>query len=506
MADHIYLSPRARATILWIIAIVTLAFLWEVRTILSPFIWAIITVYVLNPLLGVIARRTGLPRRLCAIIAYVLLIGLLVVGLIVLIPALSDNVAQLVKDLPDHIRETSKLLGQSQIDVLGVSINLTGTDAEINRELSLVVTEVGRNIVPTALPRVFESVIKVLLYLIATFFLLLEADKIAPAVERVTPNAIKNELGPWVARINSVLGAYIRGQLFLVVLMSVVSFIALTVLDVRFAPLLAIFTGLVETMPFVGPYTAGAVAVFVALTQGTAPFGWSSIELAIAVAITYTVLRQIEDNFVMPLVVGKLVHLHPLVVIFSVLAGATLAGILGLLLAGPVAATIKIAAIYLYRKLNQQPARSIVLIEPDDDWKTILGRVREGVLMSQAKGASPPRLLLSIPAPPAILLDAEQFPRLPAMLAESNADAAILTENAELTKLVQDANIPIQAEPEPVGTSLDPSDLEELKPQSASGTRKPELDEAMSSSKTPLALSEANGEAKDHEPAESSTQ
>src|SRR5437868_4489066 len=125
MVEHIYLSPRARATILWIIAIVGLVFLWEVRGILSPFIWAIITVYVLNPLLGLIARRTGLPRRLCAIIAFVLLIGLLVVGLIFLIPALSQNVAQLIKDLPDHIRAAGKLLGQSQIDALGVTINLT---------------------------------------------------------------------------------------------------------------------------------------------------------------------------------------------------------------------------------------------------------------------------------------------------------------------------------------------------------------------------------------------
>jgi predicted PurR-regulated permease PerM len=467
MADHIYLSPRARATILWIIAVVTLVFLWEVRGILSPFIWAIITVYVLNPLLTAIARRTGLPRRFCAIISYVLLLGLLILLLIVVVPALSSNVAQLVKDLPNHIRETSKLLGQSQIDVLGVNINLTGTDAEINRELGQLLTQFGRNIVPTALPHVFETVVKVLLYLIATFFLLLEADKIGPAIERVTPTAIKTELGPWVARINSVLGAYIRGQLFLVVLMSVVSFIALTMLGVRFAPLLAIFTGLVETMPFVGPYAAGGVAVFVALTQGSAPFGWSSIELAIAVAITYTVLRQIEDNFVMPLVVGKLVHLHPLVVIFSVLSGATLAGILGLLLAVPVAAIIKIIAIYLYRKLNQQPARYLVMIEPQNDWETVVARVREGVLVSQAEGASPPRLLLSIPVPPTVLLDPAQFHRLPTLLAESNADAAIATENAELTKLAQDANISVQKEPESAGATLVPADLDdELNPRS----------------------------------------
>jgi predicted PurR-regulated permease PerM len=461
MAEHIYLSPRARATILWIIAIVGLVFLWEVRDILSPFIWAIITVYVLNPLLQSIAMRTGLPRRLCAIISYILLLGLLVWGFSVLIPALSGNVAQLVKDLPGHIREAGKLLGQSQIDVLGVTINLAGTDAEINREIGQLFTELGRNIVPNALPRVFETVIKLLLYLIATFFLLLEADKIGPSVERFTPSAVKNELGPWMARINSVLGAYIRGQLFLVALMSVVSFIALTILGVRFAPLLAIFTGLVETMPFVGPYIAGAVAVFVALTQGSAPFGWSPTVLAIAVALTYTVLRQVEDNFVMPLVVGRLVHLHPLAVIFSVLAGATLGGILGLLLAVPVAATIKIVATYLYRKFNERPPRHLVLVEADNEWATIVERVHEAVLLSQAEGALRPRLLLSIPTPPAFLLDPAQFRLLPVLLAESNADTAIFTENEELIRLVEAANIPVQDTLDLGATSLQPPDMEE---------------------------------------------
>jgi hypothetical protein len=203
------------------------------------------------------------------------------------------------------------------------------------------------------------------------------------------------------------------------------------------------------------------VAVFVALTQGHAPFGWSSIGLAIAVALTYTVLRQIEDNFVMPFVVGKLVHLHPLVVIFSVLSGATLGGILGLLLAVPVAATIKIVAIYLYRKLNEQPARRLVMIEPSDDWERISERVREGVLEAQAEGNVPPRLLLSIPAPPPIMLDPAQFHRLPALITEQSVDAAILTQNADLIRLAGEANIPTEDKLEPPLSPLDPSDLDE---------------------------------------------
>jgi hypothetical protein len=255
--------------------------------------------------------------------------------------------------------------------------------------------------------------------------------------------------------------------------MSVASFIALTILDVRFAPLLAIFTGLVEILPFVGPYIAGGVAVLVALTQGGNAYGWSPMALAIAVALTYTVLRQVEDNFVMPLVVGKLVRLHPLVVIFSVLAGASLMGILGLLLAVPIAATLKIVAIYLYRKFNEQPPRHLVIVDADNDWDAIAARIREGVLLSQAGGGARPRLLLSIPDPPAIMLDPAQFHRLPALIRESDSDAAIFTENPTLKSLAASANIPVQNNLDTGGSTVEMLDIEENKPARKSAIRKP---------------------------------
>jgi len=154
MAEHIYLSPRLRATILWIIAVVGLVFLWQVSSIVAPFVWAIVTVYVLNPVVQAIARRTGLPRRLCAIISYLLLLGLLVLGVSVLIPILSSDVQQLIHALPDLIRQAGTVLGQSSVDMFGITINLTGTDEEINRQLALIVMQLGRNIAPVALPRV----------------------------------------------------------------------------------------------------------------------------------------------------------------------------------------------------------------------------------------------------------------------------------------------------------------------------------------------------------------
>jgi len=139
----------------------------------------------------------------------------------VIVPVISSDIQQLVQALPDLIRQAGKVLGQTSVDIFGITINLTGTDEEINRQVGQILMQVGRNFVPTALPRIAATLIKLLLYLVATFFLLLEADRIGPSIARYTPKALRNELGPLMTRINNVLGAYIRAQLFLVVLMSV---------------------------------------------------------------------------------------------------------------------------------------------------------------------------------------------------------------------------------------------------------------------------------------------
>lgn len=440
--DRIFLSPRSRATIIWIVAAILLLFLWEVRDILTPFIWAIVTAYVLNPVVVFLAKKTGLSRRIWSILFYLLLLGLLVWGLSSLAPLISRQVSDLIREMPRHFREAGKLLGQSQIDVLGTRINLDAPDEEISRRISELFSQAGRTMLPGALPRVLDGLLKLLVYLVSTFFLLLEADRIGNTIYRYMPGGARNELGPLWQRINHVLGAYIRGQLFLVVLMSSVTFVGLTVLGVRFAPLIAIFTGLVETLPFIGPYIAGGTAVLVALTQGSAPFGWTSITLAVVVAVMYTILRQLEDNFVMPFLIGRLVHLHPLTVIFVVLSGASLAGILGLLVAVPLAASIKIVAGYLYRKFREEQPRTVVMLESTDVWEQIAAHIREGALLSLTRGASRPRLLLSTPVAPAVLLDPAQFPRLVALLNESNCDAVMATPDADLSRISEEAGIP----------------------------------------------------------------
>lgn len=173
----------------------------------------------------------------------------------------------------------------------------------------------------------------------------------------LVPNDYKIEIEILLRRINSILGGYLRGQIFLVFFVSVVLFIFLTILGVKFSLILAVFSGFAEIVPIIGPIVAVTVAALVGFLGGTASFGLSSIQLAVAIIIIYTVVRQVQDYFVTPYVMGKVTQLHPLIILFAVIAGGHTGGVIGLILAVPIAGVVRIIFEYSLDKINLHERR-----------------------------------------------------------------------------------------------------------------------------------------------------
>jgi predicted PurR-regulated permease PerM len=183
---------------------------------------------------------------------------------------------------------------------------------------------------------VFEVVLGVFLSLIVSIYLLLDADRVNHFLMSFVPRDRRDDVFAVSEEIQRTLGRYLRRQLLLVGFVAGATFAGLEwIFHLHYALPVAIATGFMEIVPFVGPVAAGTIAVLIALSQGDA-------SLAIGVIIFYLVLRQVEDQIVTPIVLGRAVELHPLVVIFAILAGSALFGILGTLVAIPVAASIKV--------------------------------------------------------------------------------------------------------------------------------------------------------------------
>ena len=345
-------SSTTKRVVVGSLAALFLLFIWRAGDIVEPFLWAMILSYVLLPLVGALQRRTGVPRTAAALVVFLALLAVIFGGGRFLIPRLIDNSKDLQTNWPTlianaqvTIADTLTSLGLGDLAATVIAPNLQDLDRQI-------VAMLQRNALPVVVGA-GHFLLQFLIFLIATFLTLRDAPRFLTFIQRNLPREHRSEILHVLRDTNVMLGRYIRGQLILVLLMSTTTTIALTILGVPYSVLLGVMTGVLETIPFVGPITAGAIACLVALGHPN-PFGWSQIAYVGVVAVMYTILRHAEDYLVIPTVIGRAVRLHPAIVIFSLLSGGAVFGLLGIVLAVPVAATMRLVLIYIRAKLRDE--------------------------------------------------------------------------------------------------------------------------------------------------------
>lgn len=351
----IRLSPTGKFITLAIIVALAILLFIAVGSILTPFVAAVITAYLFNPLIGWLHRRTGVGRGVWIGVVYVL-IGALAYALVRSIgPMVGFQYRGLVAQIPKMSQQVELWIVANQyIDIGGFTIDLYAFEQPITnffRELQQSLPSRIPDLVVTALERVLLFVT----YLIVTFYLLLQAEQITDAIYRLVPAPYRAEIRGLGQQVDSIFAGYIRGTLLLIPIMSVATYIMLTILGIRYALVIALASGILEIIPLIGPWSAAGIAMMVSLLQPTTPFGWSHAVLVVVVGVSYFVLRMAEDNFIIPQVVGHAVHLHPVLVLFAILAGGVLAGPFGLLIGIPTVAVAQLLLRYLYRKLVDAP-------------------------------------------------------------------------------------------------------------------------------------------------------
>lgn len=345
-------SSTTKRVVIGSLAALFLLFIWRAGDIVEPFLWAMILSYILLPLVGSLQRRTGAPRTAAAFVVFLALLAVIFGGGRFLIPRLIDNSKDLQTNWPIlianaqvTIADTLTSLGLGDLAATVIAPNLQDLDRQI-------VAMLQRNALPVVVGA-GHFLLQFLIFLIATFLTLRDAPRFRTFIQRNLPREHRLEILHVLRDTNVMLGRYIRGQLILVLLMSTITTIALTILGVPYSVLLGVMTGVLETIPFVGPITAGAIACLVALGHPN-PFGWSQIAYVAVVAVMYTILRHAEDYLVIPTVIGRAVRLHPAIVIFSLLSGGAVFGLLGIVLAVPIAATTRLVLIYIRAKLRDE--------------------------------------------------------------------------------------------------------------------------------------------------------
>jgi predicted PurR-regulated permease PerM len=171
--------------------------------------------------------------------------------------------------------------------------------------------------------------------------------------------------------------AFLRGQLLMGLAVGAATAVILSILGVRFAMGLGLVAGVLEFVPVFGPWITGMISVLVALFQGSNFWGLSPLSFALAVLGASILIQQVENNILYPRIIGHSLNLNPLVVLLALLAAGSLVGVVGLLLAAPTVATLRLVVSYLYWKVvGVSAAEPPVTLAPVDRRPSLVRRAR----------------------------------------------------------------------------------------------------------------------------------
>lgn len=334
--------------------------------------------YLLGPLVDR-SERAGWPRLVSILVVYLVIIGTLTLGVVLLIGPLTTQLQGLLKTLPTLVE--SKAGVPSGIDRFFQENGIPLDVASIRNRLVEYVSGAGTSLLGGTLAIVgglVTFVTDLFLILAITFYLLLDGRAMHSRMLSLLP-AIARERWFFIeATLNKVLGGYIRGQILVALTVGVAAGAGSALLGVQYPLVIGLLAFLFEFIPLIGPVLGMVPAVIIALFQ--------SPGLALWVIVYFIVLQQAESNVIVPRVSGHAVGLHPLAVLLALLAGVELGGLGGALLAVPVAGVLYVIALALYSDATKQT--ELLVANPPRTTYSSLRHVIERRGSRRGRGAS----------------------------------------------------------------------------------------------------------------------
>lgn len=313
-----------------------------VRVILPPFIIALIIAYLLNPLVETI-ENLKVPRVVAILIVYTTVVA--VVSLVVFygVPKVLRELNRFADAIPIYTEQVQDYIRVAHRDYSKTNIPESirqVTDETIKEAEELLISTV-RNIADAILG-LFSQLLSLVIAPILSFYMLKDWDLMGRYVFSLFPTDWREEAAYLFHQMDLVLTKFIRGHLLVVFIVGSLTAIGLALIGVKFALLLGILAGIADIIPYFGPIIGAVPAIAIALLH--------SKYQALYAAGVMLLVQQLESNIISPKILGDSVGLHPLVIIFALLAGGQLFGIAGMLLAVPVTAVARILLSYFFSR------------------------------------------------------------------------------------------------------------------------------------------------------------
>lgn len=392
-------SPPWSLSIKVIVAVTVLLLIvlmiWRFQSLLPTLVLAAILAYLLNPLVNLATARLKVTRGAAVAVVYTLLLLIAIGGGIGLGFLAFEQASKLTTEfLPDSFTDAAALV-QEQIQLFSARsftigpytfspatlpswINLQDLAQQAVNLLRPLFSQSG-SLVAQVAQATFSTLGVIFLVLVVSIYLVKDAPALWETISNLAHQpGYRQDAERLLTDFARIWDAYLRGQVILALVIGFIVSVTLSMLGVSNALGLGVLSGVLEFLPIVGPLIGSGAAILVAFFQSETIWGLPSYQYAILIAVVMGLIQGLENNLLVPRIVGDALDLHPLLVMISVIMGASLAGVLGAVLAAPVVATIKLLGVYAWRKMLDlppfpEPAPEPVATSPGSFWTRWLG-------------------------------------------------------------------------------------------------------------------------------------
>jgi predicted PurR-regulated permease PerM len=321
-----------------VVIALALVFLWLIRDIVIVVLLALVLASAMEPMVDYLTKFK-IPRFVSVLGAYIIVIGLFGVLVSIMSPLVVEQAKVLSQNLPSYAVEL-------QARYPSLTVFLGGTDLTTVVQ-KLVTSNGGSDIIFGRALGLFNGIVALITVLVISFYLVAADRGMKKFIGDLVPTQYHTTIIRLIEKIQRKMGLWVVGQIILSVFIFVITYIGLSILGVQYALFLALIAGSLEIVPYIGPFVAAVPAIFFAMIQ--------SPPLVIGVIILYILIQKTEGYVLVPKVMEKTVGTSPLVVLLSLLIGFKLAGVLGILLAVPLAGALTVIIKEFFQEKTVQP-------------------------------------------------------------------------------------------------------------------------------------------------------
>ena len=324
-----------------------LKILGEVLAVVSPIFIGLIIAWLCDPLVTWLQSKK-IPRILGCILVYLVIIGVLFLVLYLLIPTFIDQIKDFVGTIPDILKDLKVFINRFSSSLnFGGDFDLSSYKNQIYSSIEDFSVRLTTNL-PTTLFNIGKSLVSgsvtFVLGLMIGFYMLFDFNKINEHIINILPKSWRNNYKELGMRINTSLRNYVQGVLLIMLLVFITQCIGLSLAGLKAPMIFALFCALTDVIPYFGPYIGAIPAVIVGFTM--------SPIVGIFCIVSIVVVQVLENNFYQPLIMGHTMKLHPVTIMIGLLIFQHFFGIIGMIIATPVIACLKVIFTFINEKVN----------------------------------------------------------------------------------------------------------------------------------------------------------